>query len=89
MLSERLRDFLDDWCGLDSEAAETAQMLRGPGGAYYLQWLPAELDQAIREHAITPELMSTRLGMHFEDQAALDRWLRQRWEMWFAQPRQA
>ncbi|WP_300608306.1 hypothetical protein [Trebonia sp.] len=88
MLSERLCDFLDDWCGLDGEAAETAQMLCGPGGAYYLEWLPTELDQAIREHAITPEFMSTRLGMHFEDQATLDRWLRQRWELWFARPGQ-
>lgn len=87
MLSKRLREFLDDWCGLDSEATETAEMLRGPGGAYYVEWLPAELDQAIREHAITPEFMSRTLGMYFEDQAALDRWLRQRSQMWFATPR--
>ena len=55
-------------------------------GAYYLEWLPRELSQAIREHELTPELMSNMLQMHFEDQASLDRWLRQRWQTWFSQP---
>lgn len=61
-------------------------MLRGSGGAYYLEWLPRELGQAIREREITPELVSNMLAMHFEDQAALDRWLRQRWDMLFSRP---
>jgi len=86
MLSERLLDFLEDWCGLDSDPEDVAEMLRGPGGAYYLPWLPGELAQAIREHAITPELMSSMLTLHFDDQVALDRWLRRRWEAWFTQP---
>lgn len=86
MISERLRDFIDDWCGMDAEAADTAEMLHGLGGAYYRDWLPAELDEAIRRHEITPEYMSKRLGMHFDSQAALDRWLLERWEMWFAGP---
>jgi hypothetical protein len=30
--------------------------------------------------------MSSMLAMHFKDQAALDSWLRRRWEMWFAEP---
>jgi hypothetical protein len=86
MLSERLRDFLAEWCGLDSNAEETGEMLRGPAGAYYRPWLPTELDQAIRGHEITTELMSDRFGMYFPDQATLDRWLRQRWDMWFVPP---
>ena len=64
MLSERLLDFLEDWCGLDTDAEDAAEMLRGPGGAYYLPWLPGELAQAIRERAITPELMSSMLTLH-------------------------
>ena len=86
MLSERLRDFLEVWAGPDADAEDTAEMLRQPGGAYYLEWLPRELGQAIREREITPELMSSMLAMHFDDQAAVDRWLRRRWEMWFSQP---
>jgi hypothetical protein len=85
MLSERLREFIDVWCGPDADAEDTAEMLRGPGGAYYLDWLPGELGQAIRGREINPELMSSMLAMHFDDQAALDRWLRRRWEMWFAE----
>lgn len=86
MLSDRLRDFLEVWSGPDADAEDTAEMLRQPGGVYYLEWLPRELGLAIRQHEFTPELMSNMLGMHFEDQAALDRWLRRRWEMWFSEP---
>jgi hypothetical protein len=86
MLSDRLRDFLEVWSGPDADAEDTAEMLRRPEGAYYLEWLPRELSQAIREHELTPELMSNMLQMHFEDQASLDRWLRQRWQTWFSQP---
>jgi hypothetical protein len=86
MLSERLREFLAVWAGPDADAEDTAEMLRQSGGAYYLEWLPDELGQAIREREITPELMSSLLAMHFDDQAAVDRWLRRRWEMWFSQP---
>jgi hypothetical protein len=86
MLSDRLREFLAVWGGPDADAEDTAEMLRQPGGAYYLEWLPRELGQAIRQHELTPELMSTMLQMHFEDQAALDRWLRRRWQMWLAEP---
>jgi len=85
MLSDRLRDFLLVWSGPDADAEDTAEMLRQPGGAYYLEWLPGELSQAIRHHELTPELMSNVLEMHFEDQAALDHWLRRRWEMWFSE----
>lgn len=86
MLSERLREFLRVWSGPDADAEDTAEMLRGPARGYYIEWLPRELGQAIREREITPELMSSMLGMHFEDQAALDRWLQRRWEMWFSEP---
>ena len=86
MLSERLREFLDVWCGPEADAEDTAEMLRRPGGAYYLEWLPRELGQAILQHELTPELMSNMLAMHFETQAALDTWLRRRWDMWFAEP---
>ena len=86
MLSERLREFLRVWSGPDADGEDTAEMLRGPGGAYYREWLPRELGQAIREREITPELMSGMLAMHFADQATLDGWLRRRWEMWFSAP---
>lgn len=86
MLSVRLREFLQVWCGPDADGEDTAEMLRRPGGTYYLEWLPRELGQAIHEHELTPELMSNMLEMHFEDQAALDRWLRRRWGMWFSEP---
>ncbi len=86
MLSERLRDFLAEWCGLDSDANETAEMLRGPAGDYYRDWLPDELDRAIRGHEVTPKFMSERQNMYFPGQADLDRWLRERWDLWFAPP---
>jgi hypothetical protein len=86
MLSQRLLDFLEDWCGMDSDPEDAAEMLRGPDGPYYLPWLPGELAVAIREHAITPELMSNMVMLHFEDQEEIDRWLRQCWQTWFTQP---
>lgn len=86
MPSQRLREFLEGWCGLDADAEETAQMLDGPDGAYYRDWLPGELDQAIRGHEITPEFASTWLNLYFENQEAVDGWLRRRWDLWFRGP---
>jgi hypothetical protein len=80
---DRLMDFLDAYCGLDSEAQDTAEMLHSDRGIYYRDWLPKELGEALLLGRITPQLMSERWGMHFDNQDKLNEFFRNRWLLWF------
>jgi hypothetical protein len=86
MLSERLRSFLAGWGDADAAPQEAAAMLRSPEGTAYRRWLPAELGAAIRSGELTPAVLTDLTSVRFQDQQAVDRWLRQRWSMWFAEP---
>jgi hypothetical protein len=86
MLSERLRNFLGSWCNLDADPEEAAAMLHGPDGLYYRGWLSGELAAAIQGHEITPAVATDLTTIYFEDQQAVDDWLRMRWSLWFAEP---
>ena len=86
MMSQRLRDFLMTWCIPETRPEEVASMLRGPGGAYYRDWLPRELLAAARGMELTPETMSKLTGAAFDDEQVVRYWLRTVWPMWFGEP---
>lgn len=83
MLSQRLQDFLLNWCNPETDPAETARILRGAGAAYYEAWLPQELLAAAKARELTPESMAWHTGLGFADQEEVDGWLRTVWPMWF------
>jgi hypothetical protein len=83
MISERLRDFLLSWCNPDTQPEEVAEMLHDGSGAYYADWLEAELLAAARHGEFTPKSLERLTGLWFTGQSDVDAWLRQIWPMWF------
>lgn len=86
MLSERLQEFLSTFCNPETEPEYVADVLRGPGGNYYKDWLSRELFAAVRSRDLNPAAMDSLTGVYFEDQRQVDDWLRTVWPMWFTEP---
>jgi hypothetical protein len=86
MISERLSDFIKNWCNVDTEPEEVAQMLRRDSGAYYADWLEKELLDAARAGDLTPDSMSWLTNRYFATQSDVDGWLREVWPLWFSRP---
>jgi hypothetical protein len=83
MISKELQDFLTAYCGLDEDLEETALLLHGEAGAHMSRWLLPQLDAAIRDKAISPEMADYLMSRHFEDSAAVAAWLAQLRREWF------
>lgn len=86
MLSQRLQEFLSKWCNPETEPEYVADVLRGPGGRYYKDWLPQELFTAAQTRELNPATMASLTGTGFDDQKELEDWLRMVWPMWFTEP---
>jgi hypothetical protein len=86
MLSQRLQEFLSNWCNPETEPEYVADVLRGPSGTYYKDWLAQELLTAVQSRELNPESMAALTGVSFDDQQQLDHWLRTVWPMWFPEP---
>ncbi len=85
-VSDQLHDFLENYV-VDSSVEETADALHSPEvRRYYIDWLPYELLKAVNSKRITPRYMSEYLQLHFESQQDIDKWLRDRWTLWFDKP---
>lgn len=86
MISERLTDFLQSWCDVDTRPEEVAEMLSDASGSYYAGWLEGELLAAARAGELTPKLLRRLTNRFFETQSDVDDWLRRVWPLWFGRP---
>ncbi len=86
MISERLADFLRNWCNEDTEPEEAAKMLSSDSGAYYAGWLEGELLDAARAGELNPQSLGRLANRYFAGQLDVDAWLRQAWPIWFSRP---
>jgi hypothetical protein len=86
MISQRLRDFLQNWCNVDTPPERAAEMLRSGSGAYYADWLEDELLAAARAGELTSKLLRRLTSRWFEAQPDVDAWLRRVWPLWFERP---
>jgi hypothetical protein len=86
MISQRLTDFLRNYCEVDEPPEEAAEMLRSGSGAYYADWLEGELLAAARGGELTPKSLGLLTNRWFAAQADVDAWLQQVWPMWFSRP---
>lgn len=86
MISERLTDFLENWCGVDTRPEEAAEMLGSGSGAYYADWLEGELLGAARAGELTPKSLGQLTSRRFPAESDVDAWLRRVWPMWFGRP---
>ena len=86
MLSQRLQEFLSTFCNPETEPEYVADVLHGPGGQYYKDWLPQELFIAVQARELNPATMTTLTGVYFGDQQQVGDWLRTVWPMWFTEP---
>lgn len=86
MITNDLAEFMTEWCGMDADPDETSRMLRGPSRAYYLSWLPRDIEAAVRGGDLTPDVMQRLTGFVFTDQTDVDRWVREKWLLWFDGP---
>ncbi|MFC4063083.1 hypothetical protein ACFOWE_32800 [Planomonospora corallina] len=82
MITEELAGFLSAWCSLDCDPGETTALLNGPSRDYFLSWLPHDLEAAIRTGSLTPEAMEDLTHFAFDDQAAVNGWIRENWKTW-------
>jgi len=86
MLSQRLQEFIAEYCSPEIEPEYVAEVLRGPSGAHYRDWLPRELFTAVQSRELNPETMGDLTGVAFDGQQRIDDWLRTVWPMWFTEP---
>lgn len=83
MISKELQDFLTAYCGLDEDLKETALLMQGEAGAHMSGWLLPQLDAAIDDKAISPELAGYLMSRSFADAASVAEWLAQLRGEWF------
>jgi|HubBroStandDraft_2_1064218.scaffolds.fasta_scaffold174749_3 hypothetical protein len=86
MISERLTYFLENWCDVDTEPEEVAEMLGSASGAFYSGWLEGELLAAARAGELTPQSLGRMTSRWFAAQSDVDAWLQQVWPVWFGRP---
>jgi hypothetical protein len=79
MVTERLRDFLQNWCDPDTRPDEVAEMLSSTSGAYYADWLEGELFAAAQAGELTPQSLDQLTGLWFPEQADVTAWLHRIW----------
>jgi hypothetical protein len=83
MISKELQDFLTAYLGIDEDLEETAHIMRGEAGAHISRWLGPQLDAAIRDQAISPEMADYLMSRRFEDETAVANWLAELRREWF------
>jgi hypothetical protein len=83
MLSERLKNFIAIWCNVDADFEEVTEMLHDDPEGDFAPWLKEDLRLAIRNEELTPVVTYELTGIGFDDQRAVDNWLRRRWAAWF------
>ncbi len=83
MISEKLEEFLAARCNLDQDPKQVASLMRGELGAYERSWLLPELDAAIANRLIGPELAEDMTSLRFETPDDVDAWLRGLRTSWY------
>ncbi|GAA1832256.1 hypothetical protein ACFFOM_13745 [Microlunatus capsulatus] len=82
-ISPRLRKFLARWCNVDVDPVGLAQELRDFPDPAFERWVKQEFGRAVVDHQLDPDDYYEITSAWFEDQEALDGWLRSLWDLWF------
>jgi hypothetical protein len=83
VISEKLENFLSGRCNLDQDPDRFAVLMRGELGAYERPWLLPELDQAIANHSLSPELAEYLTSLRFDSPGDVAEWLRGLRSSWY------
>lgn len=75
MISEQLQDFLTSFCGADEDLTETSRILRADSSGELRSSMIAELDMAIHDRSISPELAEYLMARRFDSSEAVAEWL--------------
>ena len=71
------------WCDVDSDPDEVTDYLRTYPDRGFSLWLQDDLRQAISNHDFTPDLLGKLTYIYFDNQNAVNAWLRGLWTTWF------
>ena len=85
MLSDRLKEFLEVWCGIDADPADILESLQDEPPTDFAVWLQDDLGAAIAGGDLTPEVLARLTGLRLRTADEADAWLRECWEQWFPQ----
>jgi hypothetical protein len=83
VISEKLQDFLSARCNLDQDPDRVAALMRGELGAYERPWLLPELDAAITDRSLSPELAEYLTSLRFDTPDEVVDWLRELRISWY------
>ncbi|MEV6487423.1 hypothetical protein AB0M20_02105 [Actinoplanes sp. NPDC051633] len=83
MISERLEEFLSAYCDADSDPDELTALMHRELGAHERSWLLPELDTAIADRALSPELAEFLTNVRFETRDEVTDWLRGLRKAWY------
>jgi hypothetical protein len=82
-MSEEFEEFLASFCNIDANPAETASLMHADLGEYVGPWLRPELDAAIRDGSLSPELAMHLTSRDFTSPEQVRDWLSGLRQSWF------
>lgn len=83
MPTPRLEQFMTAWCDVDADSEDVTNYLRSYPHRGFSLWLQGDFHIAISERSLTPDVLGKLTNINFDDQDAVDAWLRKLWASWF------
>jgi hypothetical protein len=87
VIADAVREVLRNYAEVDSDVGGLAEVLNAPEPPPWRNRFRDELAAAIRAGDLDPDTAEEIMFRDFADQAALDRWLRTAWAIWFPDER--